>query len=70
MPCRKPKGSRLQTHLTGLKEEDIRARRKAIGLVPAYKMVDTCAAEFEAMTPYFYSSYEPAANDEVGRFGQ
>jgi carbamoyl-phosphate synthase large subunit len=57
-------------HLTGLKEEDIRARRKAMGLTPAYKMVDTCAAEFEAMTPYFYSSYEPAANDEARKFGE
>jgi carbamoyl-phosphate synthase large subunit len=57
-------------HLTGLKEEEVRARRKAIGLTPAYKMVDTCAAEFEAMTPYFYSSYEPAANDEARTFGE
>jgi carbamoyl-phosphate synthase large subunit len=55
--------------LTGIKEPDIRSRRKAMGLVPAYKMVDTCAAEFEAATPYFYSSYEPAGNDEASAFG-
>ena len=44
--------------LTGLKESVIRARRKEFGIVPAYKMVDTCAAEFEAETPYYYSCYE------------
>ncbi len=44
--------------LLGLKEEAVRARRKALGIVPAYKMVDTCAAEFEAETPYYYSCYE------------
>jgi len=36
----------------------IRARRREWGLRPTYKMVDTCAAEFEAVTPYFYSTYE------------
>ncbi|MCC7371723.1 MAG: carbamoyl-phosphate synthase large subunit, partial [Chloroflexi bacterium] len=36
----------------------VRARRRAWGLRPVYKMVDTCAAEFEAVTPYFYGSYE------------
>ncbi|MCM3626418.1 carbamoyl-phosphate synthase large subunit [Paenibacillus glycanilyticus] len=39
-------------------EHDIRAFRKEIGLTPVYKMVDTCAAEFEASTPYYYSTYE------------
>ena len=38
--------------------ERIRAMRKSWGLKPVYKMVDTCAGEFEAVTPYFYSSYE------------
>jgi carbamoyl-phosphate synthase large subunit len=42
----------------GVKESHIRAWGKALGLHPAYKMVDTCAAEFEAATPYFYSCYE------------
>ena len=36
----------------------VRAHRKALGLEPVYKLVDTCAAEFEALTPYFYSTYE------------
>jgi len=44
--------------LTGLDELQIRARRKSFGLVPAYKMVDTCAGEFEAATPYYYSCFE------------
>ncbi len=38
-------------------EDDIRAERKAAGLIPTYRLVDTCAAEFEAYTPYFYSTY-------------
>ncbi|BAU27518.1 carbamoyl-phosphate synthase large subunit [Aneurinibacillus soli] len=44
--------------LTGTIEADITAARKQAGLVPVYKMVDTCAAEFEAATPYYYSTYE------------
>ncbi|KAE8821836.1 Carbamoyl-phosphate synthase large chain [Hordeum vulgare] len=39
-------------------ESDVRARRSALGVIPTYKRVDTCAAEFEANTPYMYSSYE------------
>ncbi len=42
--------------------DDIRQRRSVLGLHPVYKCVDTCAAEFEAATPYFYSTYE--AEDE------
>jgi carbamoyl-phosphate synthase large subunit len=45
-------------HLTGSTEEQVRARRISEGIVPAYKRVDTCGAEFEARTPYLYSSYE------------
>jgi len=45
-------------HLTGTSEDDIRTLRKDLGLVPAYKLVDTCAAEFESYTPYYYSTYE------------
>ena len=41
-------------------EERIRAWREACGVVPVYKLVDTCAAEFEAFTPYYYSTYEQA----------
>ncbi|MDR3205867.1 MAG: carbamoyl-phosphate synthase large subunit, partial [Candidatus Methanoplasma sp.] len=43
--------------LTGGKEADIRAERKRLGILPVYKMVDTCSAEFAAETPYFYSTY-------------
>lgn len=39
-------------------EKTIRSIRKSKGVVPVYKMVDTCAAEFEAKTPYYYSTYE------------
>jgi carbamoyl-phosphate synthase large subunit len=49
--------------LTGKVEEDVRRERLAAGLKPSYKLVDTCAAEFEAVTPYYYSSYDP--EDEV-----
>ena len=44
--------------ILGVKEAHLRTWGKALGLHPAYKMVDTCAAEFEAATPYFYSCYE------------
>ncbi|MCX5825621.1 MAG: carbamoyl-phosphate synthase large subunit [Deltaproteobacteria bacterium] len=44
--------------LWNLSEEEIRNRRYAAGIVPVYKLVDTCAAEFEAHTPYYYSTYE------------
>ncbi|MEH7254334.1 carbamoyl-phosphate synthase large subunit [Neobacillus niacini] len=40
------------------KEEDIYSLRKDYGLIPVYKMVDTCAAEFESETPYYYGTYE------------
>jgi len=39
-------------------EPDIREWRKSLGIEPVYKLVDTCAAEFEAYTPYYYSTYE------------
>ena len=45
-------------HLTGVTELDIKKRRTALGLRPVYKLVDTCAAEFKAATPYYYSTYE------------
>jgi hypothetical protein len=41
---------------------DVRARRKELGVMPSMKRVDTCAAEFQADTPYMYSSYD--GNDE------
>jgi carbamoyl-phosphate synthase large subunit len=45
-------------YLTGTKEDDVRTYRKSLGVIPSYKTVDTCAAEFEALTPYHYSTYE------------
>src|SRR6266404_4273939 len=51
-------------HLTGTTEDAVRAERKKLGLVPSYRLVDTCAAEFEAYTPYYYSTYD-RGDDEV-----
>src|SRR5580765_4814618 len=51
-------------NLTGRTEDAVRAERKRIGLVPSYRLVDTCAAEFEAYTPYYYSTYD-RGDDEV-----
>ena len=51
-------------HLTGTTEDQIRALRKELGLLPSYRLVDTCAAEFEAYTPYYYSTYD-RGDDEV-----
>ena len=45
-------------YLTGQDEDTIRALRRQQGLRPVYKLVDTCAAEFRAATPYYYSTYE------------
>ncbi|MDP1711311.1 MAG: carbamoyl-phosphate synthase large subunit [Candidatus Nanopelagicaceae bacterium] len=46
------------SYLRGVPEEDIRRQRQHLNIRPVYKTVDTCAAEFEAFTPYHYSSYE------------
>ena len=57
--------------LRGLSEAEVRQIRHEVGLRPVYKTVDTCAAEFEARTPYHYSSYdeeteaEPSDRDKV-----
>jgi len=55
----------LRPELAG--ENGVRSLRERLGVHPVYKTVDTCAAEFEAKTPYHYSSYEldPAAETEV-----
>ena len=47
----------------GITEAAVRAERKAAGVIPTYRLVDTCAAEFEAFTPYYYSTY--GIEDEV-----
>ena len=44
--------------LRGVSEDEVRKARHHLGIRPVYKTVDTCAAEFEAFTPYHYSSYE------------
>jgi carbamoyl-phosphate synthase large subunit len=45
----------------------VRRRRRALGIEPVYKLVDTCAAEFEAATPYYYSTYETPFTDPDNR---
>ena len=50
--------------ITGKSMDEIRTTRKSMGVMPCYKMVDTCAAEFEAATPYYYSTFR-AEQDEV-----
>ncbi len=52
--------------LVGVKEEKIRQRRQDLGIKPVFKSVDTCAAEFEAYTPYFYSTYERTSEQKKG----
>lgn len=55
--------------LTGKTEADIRRLRSELGIKPVYKLVDTCAAEFEAYTPYMYSTYEkPFSSVHGSRF--
>ena len=49
---------RRLAYLTRRTETEVRAYRKKLGLVPVYKRVDTCGAEFESYTPYLYSTYE------------
>jgi carbamoyl-phosphate synthase large subunit len=50
--------------LTGQSEDAVRALRQKLGLTPSYRLVDTCAAEFEAYTPYYYSTYD-CGDDET-----
>ncbi|MBO8168143.1 MAG: carbamoyl-phosphate synthase large subunit [Thermoanaerobacteraceae bacterium] len=51
-------GDKDLAELLGTTESYIRKKRQELGVRPVFKMVDTCAAEFEAETPYFYSSYD------------
>jgi len=44
-------------------EDEVRGHRKSLGIIPVYKLVDTCAAEFEAFTPYYYSTYEEGESE-------
>jgi len=71
--CLKQKGfaDKRIADLTGSKEEEVRNKRKSFGLVPSFKRVDTCAAEFETQTAYMYSTYDgecesrPSQNQKV-----
>jgi carbamoyl-phosphate synthase large subunit len=55
-------GDRELAGLAGVADGDVREARLALGLVPGYAMVDTCAAEFVAETPYFYATYAAAGS--------
>lgn len=68
---------RQLSHLWNTSETEVRRVRKSKGVEPVYKLVDTCAAEFEAYTPYYYSTYEsptshvhsPASHDSTPDIG-
>ncbi len=53
--------------ITGRTKEEIHDKRLEYGIIPAYKMVDTCAAEFEASTPYYYSCYDGESEVDATR---
>lgn len=56
--------------LCGMKQAEVKALRERYGIMPSFKMVDTCAAEFDAETPYYYSTYDgenEARDDGSGR---
>ncbi len=50
-----------------VQEKEVRKKRKGLGIKPVYKLVDTCAAEFKAYTPYFYSTYEDEDEANPGK---
>ena len=52
-------------HLTETDEADVKARRQSLGLRPTYRVVDTCAGEFPAQTPYFYSTYDQGESESA-----
>ena len=54
--------------LCGIKQAEVKALREKYGIIPAFKKVDTCAAEFDAATPYYYSSYD-GENEAVDNGG-
>ncbi|MBQ9365747.1 MAG: carbamoyl-phosphate synthase large subunit [Schwartzia sp.] len=51
--------------ITGKTMDEIRTLRKSMNILPCYKMVDTCAAEFEAATPYYYSTFNAQENEAI-----
>ena len=61
-------GDKHISHLTGISQDKIRKQRKGLGITSSFLMVDTCAGEFEAKTPYFYSTYaDQKTNLETGK---
>ena len=54
-------------HLWGMEETDIFNLRKELGILPVFKMIDTCASEFESYIPYFYSTYEEENESRVSK---
>ncbi len=62
---------RISTSATSRRRRSsqVRRHRKRLGIEPVYKLVDTCAAEFEAVTPYYYSTYEPPVASRERRGG-
>ena len=61
-------GDKHISHLTGISQKKIRDKRKKLDIISSFLMVDTCAGEFEAKTPYFYSTY--ADNKEPIKTGK
>ena len=53
----------------GVTEEEVRWHRQGLGVHPVFKRIDSCAAEFEAYTPYYYSTYD-RGDDEVKGKGE
>lgn len=54
-------GDKRLAKLTGLSEKEVRKTRHDLGVYPVYKRIDSCSAEFDAITPYMYSTYEDVA---------
>ncbi|MFW5923735.1 MAG: carbamoyl-phosphate synthase large subunit, partial [Planctomycetota bacterium] len=52
--------------LVGCEDDEVRDKRKKLDITPVYKLVDTCAAEFEAYTPYYYSTYDLEDESRTG----
>ena len=59
-------GDRQIAHMLGCYESEVYKKRKTLNIKRVYKLVDTCAAEFEAKTPYYYSTFESEMTDKNG----
>lgn len=58
---------RQLAHMLGCLESDVHKKRRALGVQRVYKLVDTCAAEFRAQTPYYYSTFEEEMETAAGK---